>query len=220
MNSKAISEEIRGRVWPMLKAQGFDLFTTRTAWRDTGDKIDVVNFQSFNAYNASILGVTPFSFAVNLGSFLKYIPPTWPPKVKDGRLTPEETECQFRGNLLPTLAQVGARQSNVWSVDEQGRNLLWCIQDVVQQLPIAIAWFSRLGDRSEVLSVLLGHDEDMDTLWGFGGRSSPLRSYLTGYVALAVGNQNLARQKLQEAVKSNSYTALFASVEGAVNRAM
>lgn len=220
MDSKSVSKEIRGRVWPLLKEAGFTRFTTRTAWRDSDGKVDVLNFQSYNAYNASVLGVTPFSFSVNLGCFLTYVPPQWPPKVKDGHLMPDEAECQFRRRLPRTITQPGNEHAGLWSVDEQGRNLLWCIQDVVEQLPEALAWFARLGDHSEVLRVLLEQDEDMNVLWGFGRRPSPVRSYLSGYVALKLGRQELAREKLREAVQSNCFKALFSTVEGAVNRAV
>ena len=124
MDSKAVSKEIRGRVWPLLKAEGFSRFTTRTAWRDSDDKIDVVNFQSYGAYNAAVLRVTPFSFSVNLGGFLTYVPPLWPPKLKDGHVTPQEAECQFRRRLTRTVTQVGNEHADVWCLDEQGRNLL------------------------------------------------------------------------------------------------
>ena len=208
MDSKAVTKEIRARIWPLLKEQGFTRFSSRTAWRDSEGQVDVVNFQSFNRYNADVMGVTPFSFSVNLGCYLTYVPPTWPPKTKEGQLMPQESECNFRGRLSPTVSQPGSKQSGVWSVDDEGRNLPWSIQDVVGQL------------RSEVLRVLLEDGEDMELLWGFGRRPSPIRSYMTGYVALSMGMQDLAREKLDEAVASKCFTALFDSVEGAINRAI
>lgn len=85
MDSKAVNREIRRVIWPLFKAAGFSSNTTRTAWRHTADKADVINFQSFNRYNADVLGITTFSFAVNLGCYLRYVPPQWPPKnVKAG----------------------------------------------------------------------------------------------------------------------------------------
>ncbi|MDR7149739.1 hypothetical protein J2W49_001694 [Hydrogenophaga palleronii] len=220
MDSKAVTKEIRGRIWPLLKEQGFTRFSSRTAWRDSEGQVDVVNFQSFNRYNADVMGVTPFSFSVNLGCYLTYVPPTWPPKTKEGQLMPQESECNFRGRLSPTVSQPGSKQSGVWSVDNEGRNLPWSIQDVVGQLPEVHRWFGRLSDRSEVLRVLLEDGEDMELLWGFGRRPSPIRSYMTGYVALSMGMQDLAREKLDEAVASKCFTALFDSVEGAINRAI
>lgn len=70
MDSKTVTREIRRLVWPQLKAAGFETFSTRVAWRHGADRIDVLEFRSFNKYNADILGVTTFSFAVNIGSFI------------------------------------------------------------------------------------------------------------------------------------------------------
>ena len=45
----------------------------------------------------------------------------------------------------------------------------------------------------------------METLWGFGNLPSPMRSYLTGYTALAIGRHNLAKQYLLEAAEKPSF---------------
>lgn len=203
----------------MLKEQGFSRFTTRTAWRYCDSKIDVVNFQSFNAYNASVMRVTPFSFAVNLGSFLTYVPPDCPPKSTNGELTPREADCHFRARLTPAISQARKTPDCVWSVDKQGSNLLACVQDVVAQLPHTMAWFARLADKAEVLRILVEEDEDMTRLWGFGRNPSPIRSYLAGYVALELENHDLAREKLGRAIHSNCFTHLFDNLEEAIGRA-
>ncbi|QCI95965.1 DUF4304 domain-containing protein [Novosphingobium sp. EMRT-2] len=220
MDSKAVNKEIRARIWPLLKDIGFSRFTPRTAWRYRGDKIDVLNFQSFNSYNASVLGITSFSFCVNLGSYLNYVPSKWPVKVKDGQPIPNEAECHFRRRLMRSVTSLGKEHADIWNVDEQGRNLLWCIQDVAEQLPDVEAWFDRLADKSEVLAILLNQDEDMNVLWGFGRNPSPSRSYLAGYVALAAGRLDLARMKLEEAVQSNCFKEQFGDVDSAIRRAI
>jgi hypothetical protein len=219
MDSKAVSKEIKGSVWPLLKQEGFSRFTSRSAWRYCGSKIDVVNFQSFNAYNASVMGLTPFSFAVNLGVFLTYVPPQWPPKQTKGDPTPHEAECHLRGRLVPHISQARNAPEGLWSVDEQGSNLLWCVQDVAAQAPSAMAWFARFNDKREVLRVLQEEDEDMMKLWGFGRNPSPLRSYMAGYVALALGDEAFGRLKLREAVDSNCFVGQFGTVEEAMRRA-
>ena len=219
MDSKIVNREIKKTVWPALKRAGFDHFTQRTAWRHHEDSIDVVNFQSFNSYNADVIGINTFSFCVNLGKYLLYVPPTWDVKVKGGIQLPNEAECLFRGRLFPNVAAAPSDKT-IWSIDASGKNLLWCIQDVLGQVSTALEWFAALDERSHVLSVLLQKDEHMCRLWGFGRNPSPSRSYSTGYVALALGQQELARSKLQEAVDSKCFTRLFSSVEGAVNRAL
>jgi hypothetical protein len=82
MDSKTVNKEIRALIWPALKAAGFSSFSARTAWRYEKDQVEVVNFQSFNRHNADVLDVTTFSFAVNLGSYLCYVPPQWPRRSK------------------------------------------------------------------------------------------------------------------------------------------
>ena len=219
MDSKIVNREINRAIRPALKAAGFTQFTQRVAWRYHHDSIDVLDFQSFNSYNAEILGITTFSFCVNLGKYLLYVPPQWDVKVKDGVQLPRESECLFRGRLFPKVS-AATSDKTIWSVDPSGKNLLWCIQDVLGQLPTALDWFARLNERSEVLSILLEQDEDMQRLCGFGRNPSPIRSYSAGYVALSLGQKQLASDKLQEAVDSKCFTRLFSSVEGAINRAV
>ena len=219
MDSKIVNREIKRAIWPVLKNAGFSRFTSRVAWRHNKDSIDVFEFQSFNKYNADVLGVTTFSFGVNLGKFLLYVPPRWAPKVKDGIQLPTEPECIFRGALL-TDVYAAPSSRIIWSIDQDGKNLLWCMRDVLNQLPKALDWFTRLDDRAEVLRVLLEEDEDMHQLWGFGRNPCPMRSYHAGYVALALGDRTTATSMLQDAVDSKSFVSLFSSVDGAINRAV
>ena len=219
MDSKIVNREIKKAIWPALKSSGFSRFTSRAAWRHNKDSVDVIEFQSFNRYNADVLGITTFSFGVNLGKFLLYVPPRWAPKVKDGVQFPSEPECIFRGALLPSVSAAPSSRI-IWSVDPDGKNLLWCIRDVLTQLPKAFDWFSRLDDRQEVLRILLESDEDMHQLWGFGRNPCPMRSYHAGYVALSLGDKAIATALLQDAVDSKSFASLFSSVDGAINRAV
>jgi Domain of unknown function (DUF4304) len=221
MDSKNVNREIRSRIWPALRKAGFSVFSSRTAWRYGEAQIDVLNFQSFNRYNAGIIGVTTFSFCVNLGCYLTYLPPQWPIKLKKARPIPRESECQFRARLTPSIAQVVSKQGHqnqIWAVDEEGLSLAWCIGDVEQQVPLALAWCARLSNKEEVLKILLDETERMSDLWGFGNNPSPWRSYLAGYTALTLGKGELARQKLGEAVGSGCFEHLFKTVEGAINR--
>jgi hypothetical protein len=219
MDSKVVNREIKTIIWPELKEVGFDTFTSRVAWRHCEDRIDVVEFQSFNKYNAEVIGITTFSFAVRLGCVPLYIPPQWPFPVKDGVLKPSEAACYFRRSLICSL-QSEIKDKSIWPIDADGKNLHWCIRDVQNQIPDALAWFQRLNDRGEVLRVLKEEDENMRLLWGMGRNPSPIRSYLTGYVALANGDRELAELKFGEAVASKCFVNLFASVEGAINRAI
>jgi hypothetical protein len=221
MDSKAVNKEIRRVVWPLLKTYGFSKASARTAWRHGNQKIDVVHFQSFNSYNADVMGVTTFSFAVHLGAYLRYVPPKWPPKkIKDGVPYPAEYECQFRGALHRTISQPKNAHPHVWFVDTDGRNFSWCVNDVVQKIPDALTWFERLESKTSVLRILLEEREQMWGLWGFGNNPSPNRSYLLGYVAMQLGDDALADREFSNAVASGCFAHLFSSVNGARHRAV
>ncbi len=195
--------------------------TPRTAWRHTDDTVDVVNFQSFNSYIASVMGVTTFSFSVNFGSYLRYIPPQWPPqKIKEGIPFPQEYECHFRGGLKRGITQPGIKDEYIWFVSENGRNLDWCINDVVKMIPIALEWFKQFHDRRKVLQLLTTGEQVMQELWGYGNNPSPIRSYLKGYVALSLNENDLANQNFLDAVESGCFSHLFSSIEGARYRAL
>jgi hypothetical protein len=221
MDSKAVNRELRRLIWPVLKANGFANLSARTSWRHGEQKIDVISFPSFNSYNADVLGITTYSFSVSLGAYLSYVPPQWPPrKVKDGVAYPTESECQFRGGLSRTLSQPRNKERHIWLVEKDGRNLLWCVNDVLQQLPQAFAWFSRLDDKATVLRILREERQDMSALWGFGNQPSPIRSYMTAYVAMHLGDDALANAEFDKAVASGCFTHLFSSVKGARHRAV
>ena len=219
MDSKAVNREIKKTIWPLLKAAGFTIFTTRSAWRQNSETIDVLTFYSFNKYNSDVLGVETFSFTVSIGKYLKYVPATWPPPTKGGVLLPSEPECSFRGSILPKV-HGAPRQDNIWSITKDGENLLQCIQDVQTQIPDALNWFERLEHRTQVLEILEHDPAKSQRLWGFGTPTSPVRSYLLGYVSLSLGRIESARQHFQKAVASNSFVNFFSSVEGAINRAL
>jgi hypothetical protein len=179
VNSQIVNKEIKKSIWPVLKAAGFSTFTARSAWRHNSNSIDVLQFHSFNKYNSEVLGVTTFSFTVGLGKYLKCIPPTWPPPVKDGVLLPPEPACDFRGSLFPTIP-TSCHQKNIWFVSIDGKNLLWCVQDVRNQIPEAFQWYEDLEDRQEIFHYLKTQPTS-EKLWGFGSEGSPHRLYLLGY---------------------------------------
>ena len=65
MDSSAVNKEIKATVRPLLQGAGFTQFTSRTAWRHSTGKTDVINFQSFNSYLANSLGCTTYSSAAS-----------------------------------------------------------------------------------------------------------------------------------------------------------
>jgi hypothetical protein len=121
VNSLVVNKLIRSEVWPILRAQGFSKFNSRNAWRYRGPWIDVVNFQSFNAYLAEGLGCTTFSFKVNLAVFVTGAEQDdWIPRDAAGRLLPQEYHCFFRAYLEKRTAVDGFKRLNIFHIDSQG----------------------------------------------------------------------------------------------------
>jgi Domain of unknown function (DUF4304) len=212
MDSKVVNAQIKQRIWPELKSIGFNKFSSRTAWRHHSDRIDVVNFQSFNSYNADVIGCTTFSFTVNLGCYLLAIPPQFEPsrlKIQKGILLPQEYECHMRGQLSPTIQQPKLLATDIWFIDESGENLAWSITDVIQLLQReATSWFKQFESQSNVLRILLDEPETMSRLWGFGRNPSPIRHYFTGYMALRVNQLEGAKLHLEKALASGCFSSV------------
>jgi hypothetical protein len=209
MDSRIVNSQIKRRIWPRLREAGFDTFTSRTAWRHHEDRIDVVNFQSFNSYNAGVLGCTTYSFSVNLGCLVTAIPPDYEPskmKEKGGLLLPQEYECHFRGRLARSFKQPELRERSIWYIDPSEKYLGWAITDIEQQTAAnVLGWFERLAKLEDALNILLSADEDMSNLWGFGRNASPVRHYFTGYLALRLHSMNLAKHHLGIALDSGCF---------------
>lgn len=185
MDSRIVSAELRREVRPLLKERGFCKFTSRYAWRIHQDRIDVLNFQSFNDYLASGLGCTTYSFAVNLGCYLRRIEagPTFPRVIVTDARLPKEYECQFRGKLTRSFEQAELPRRDIWYVDPTGSYLKRVAHDVRMVLMRdGLFWFDTFLDRSRVLEILRRQDES-DTLWGFGAPGSPARRHLIDQVS-------------------------------------
>ena len=214
MDSKVVNQGIKGHIWPRLRACGFGTFSSRSAWRHRSDRIEVVNFQSFNAYNAGVIGCTTFSFAVNLGCYLLAIPPQFEPsriKEKKGHLMPEEYTCHFRGQLSPSIPQPKLLAKNIWFIDETGSNLALSFEDVWIALGgSGLSWFEQFDSPAQILRILQHEAQQQGRLWGFGNNPSPRRHYFIGYVALNLKDGGLAKDHLQRALSSGR----FSSVEG------
>jgi hypothetical protein len=126
MDSPIVSAHIKRLIWPRLQEAGFSVFTSRAAWRHHKNRIDVLNVMSYNAYNAGVLGVTTYSFCVNLGCYQVAIPPSYEPhriKSKAGRLLPHEAECHFSGHATRRFKQRETKDRTIWYVGPKGQYL-------------------------------------------------------------------------------------------------
>jgi hypothetical protein len=215
MDSKVVNKAIATEIRPILESVGFSAFSARTSWRYHADRIDVINFQSFNSYLAGTVGCTTYSFSVNLGCYLFCIADQFPIKQKDGHKRPKEYECHFRGLLTRSFLQKELKRTDIWFIDHQARYLTQAMSDVrVQIADVALPWFTRFAELRDVLHVLEFKEEDMKALWGFGRNPSPVRSLMTGYVARALGDENRALICLRAAFESGCFPQLEAALKG------
>ena len=208
MDSKTVNRLIRELVRPLLKEKGFVTFTARSYWRHKPDRIEVINFQSWNWYNAEVMHITTYSFAVNLGIYFLAIPGYLQfIKEKDGRLLPAEYQCHFRYRPNKALVQPECRYPDLWYIDPEGEYLGPAVKDARDAIMgDGLAWFDRLSDKTAVLRILLEDEEVSPGVgWGFGRRPSPKRSLLTGYIALDLGERALALAALREAFASGCF---------------
>ena len=209
MDSKSVNKAIREIIKPILEENGFTQFTARSAWRYRNNRIDVINFQSFNSYLADSIGCTTYSFSVNLGCFLLYIPDKKWIKAKDDILNPPEYSCHLRGRLFRTYEQKELDRKDIWYIDPKGSYLSKSLEDVRRQIEEkAFPWYACLASDVEILHILKENDENK-ILWGFGNNPSPKRSFITAYVALHLDQKALAKQKINEVIRSGCYSNLL-----------
>lgn len=195
LDSKAVNQAIRDEIRPLLRGAGFSRSTARTFWRYHHDRVDVVNFQSFNSYNAGVLNITTFSFALNLGCHLRYIPNQYPDAPGAERLQgdtpqPREHECHMRGRLSRSYPDRACPDKLIWYIDSRGSNLQKALHDARLVLNRdGLPWFDRFTNPRAVHDILTKEEEHMERLWGFGRPGSPMRTYFLGHVAKAAGVQ-------------------------------
>jgi hypothetical protein len=197
VSSVEVNRALRGAVWPALAEVGFRRRSTRTAWRDRPDQVEVVNFQSFNAYKAEGLGVTSHSFAVNLGVFPRCRASDRTPE-KAGQLQPPEYQCDFRRSLGKTIQQPECARTTLWYVSPSGENLDSVVADAVRVvLGDGLQWFARLDGVAALLRIAeTVPDGDRTATWGMGHFGSPHRLALTAALRDAVAQPAQAAHPL------------------------
>lgn len=156
------------------------------------------------------MGITTYSFAVNLGCLYTEIPRSdgFPicKTSKDGELRPQECECQFRGSIKPTVDQEVGTERGVWYVDPDGNQLDAAIADVSSLISqYAVNWYDQFYDVQNTFRILTEDDSDMASVWGFGNKPSPARNYLIGYFALKLGKPDVASEHLNAALESGCF---------------
>ncbi|MFI2744340.1 DUF4304 domain-containing protein [Zhouia sp. PK063] len=204
MDSKAVNKEINSIIRPILKQNGFDKFSGRTYWRYHSDRIDILNFQSFNSYNADVLGCTTYSFSVNLSVYLTFLPEKTKVKEKDRELRPDESQGHFRSNVKKYLEQPEFPRKDIWFIDSGGKYTQASISDCKNQIQqVGLDWYNKFDTKEKIMKILSEDETEMDGTWGFGNFDSASRNELIAYTAIELGQTDLAVQKLNRLIDFN-----------------
>lgn len=156
-----------------------------------------MNFQSFNSYNADVLGCTTFSFSVNLSVYLTFLPEKTTIKEKGGKLRPDEAQGHFRSGVKKDFEQPEFQRKDIWFIDNNGENIQAAIIDCKNQIQqTGFDWFNKFNTKEKILTILTEDEMDMDGSWGFGNFNSPYRNELIAYTAYELGQIDLTIKKL------------------------
>lgn len=190
-----------------MREHGF-VVRGRSARRYWDDAVDVINFQSFTSHQATVMGVSTFSFQLNLGVWPTFLPERREIRRDDReRPLPEEYECAFRHIVFPTVDAPRRKRSlnpfafrplpkpaGIWAIAEDGSNAAECAVDARSGIESqALPWFETLRT-PEQMEVALERDAD-----------SPMRHYLVGFVAARTGRIGLAQSHLEAALGSGAF---------------
>lgn len=148
MDSKTINKLIRSEVWPVLRQWGFQRFDARMAWREDGELIEVVQFQSFSSQLAGGIGCTTFSFALSIGVFVRGSgQELWVKKDHKSQLLPNVSECHFQRGLRKRSAVDGFLRDDIFFVAEDGSTTSLVLKEAIAVLQSeARSWFQKVGD--------------------------------------------------------------------------
>lgn len=205
MNSRDVTRALRHEALPVLYEAGFPRRSARTLHRHTDDWVDVITIRSAGTHAATFSSCTSHSFAVFLGCHPTYIPSPFSKFYvgKNGLFEPSESACYFRCRLERSFEQPEHDDASGWYVGPNAEWLAECVRDVARALrDEALPWFESLRDPEALLSLLLKQEERLFSLCGFGRPGSPIRCYLTTYVAKHLGRTELAEQHLRECLAS------------------
>ena len=136
MTSKDVDKLLRAELWPAVREQGF-VVRGRTGRRYRDHTVDVVNVLSYDPHQATVMGVTTFSFQLNAGVWPTFVPDEYGvDRDARGRPLPGEYHCAFRNSdLIPTIAAPRRKRilnpfafrplpqpAGVWTIGEDGSN--------------------------------------------------------------------------------------------------
>ena len=207
VTAKETTSALRRVVYPLLKAEGFDDWTSRSAWRRDGGRIEHVEFRSFNAHFAERFHCTTAAVGVWIGIQIPEL--SVQPGFKSGPqgLRPLEAGMPIRAVLAPSLALRQRNPLKIWNVETRADAEL-CASDIAAQLQVyGLAWINRPFETTSLQHLLLdGVATDIETrangahLWVEAGNvDSPSRNRMIAELAKARGDYSLASDRFERA---------------------
>jgi hypothetical protein len=191
VSRKWVRDRYQETIWPLLERHGFDTFHDRCAWRHREQRLDVVELHFYPKSEVRMWGLTPCSFAVEVGVFYPFIPPMSPLRArsKHGEPLPDAFDCHLRHDgierQLPQkrLARYQGfeyvdpenRIPNIWYVAPDGSNLGEVMADVSRPLAEQVLpWLARLDDLPRVTRYLIERkpEPEQEGLAALGSRFS------------------------------------------------
>lgn len=208
VTAKETTRALRQIVYPLLKAEGFDDWTSRSAWRRKGGRIEHVEFRSFNTYYAERFDCTPASLTVWLGIQIREL--SIDPYAKLGPKGVRLLECAMpiRAHLSPSLGLRQRNSVNIWNIDSSS-DAEACASDIAMQMrAYGIAWLNRPFEPAALQGWLLQDGAEIDIevmpngahLWIEAGNvDSPRRNRMLAELAKAQGDYALALERFERA---------------------
>lgn len=191
----------------MLRAEGFNDWTSRSAWRRNGGRIEHVEFRSFSTHYAESFGCTPASVSVWLGIQLPEFSVQFNPKAGPKGIRPIESGMPIRGDLAPNLDLRQRNPLKIWRI-ETLEDAEACASDIANQFrSYGLSWINRTFDIASLQSLLL-NDATTELqampngahLWiDAGALDSPNRNRKIAELARAQGNYALASDRFERA---------------------
>jgi hypothetical protein len=220
VTSKDVDRLIRTEVWPFVRGHGF-VVRGRTARRYCPDVDHVINFQSYASHQATVHGITSFSFQVNLGAWPVFMPDEYELRCDErGRLLVHEYECLFRHHVEPTVAEPARRRSlnpfafrplprptATWAVAADGANATECVVDARDGIESqALPWFEARRTAGQMIDVARAEFV------------SPMLEYVIRLAAARAGDRSVARENLQRALNSGAFLEHADELQEALDR--
>lgn len=196
---------LRKIVYPLLKKEGFDDWTSRKTWRRSGVRVDHVEFRSFNSYFADTLNCTPASVSVWIGLQIPELKIEHELRAGLSGARPHEAEMPIRGALSPSLGLRQRNDLNIWNIKSNEDAEASAADISLQFETYALDWLNSLFDVSSLISFLRDSEtENIQTrpngarFWlSVGNPDSPNRNSMIAKLAISRGDYALAARHFE-----------------------